>query len=224
MTDGSGTPRGVPLLFRTADKIELSFALRVAALATGAEPAIDSDGVTLAQRHIPTDRGHVLPLTFYGRHGTVRTISAARILDGDLAKDDVHDRIVVIGTTVTGGGDVFPTPFDPVMPGAEIVATAIAHLVTGDGIRLDPFTRAIDAVIGVVLTLILVGLATECRRPHSDRRRASGMGRRQFRRFLSRHLAERDTADRSRCATDPVIRRDPALAEPQPGAVFRQDQ
>ena len=158
MTDRSGTPRGVPMLFRTADKIELSFALRVAAFATGTEPTIDTNSVTLAQRRIPTDIGHILPLTFYGRHGTVRTISAARILDGEIAKEAVQNRIVVIGTTVTGGGDVFPTPFDPVMPGAEIVATTIAHLVAGDGIRLDLFTRAVDAIIAVALTLLLVGL------------------------------------------------------------------
>jgi adenylate cyclase len=156
--DKSGTPRGVPMLFRTHDKIELSFSLRAAALATGTEPTIETNSVTLAQGRIPTDVGHVLPLAFYGRHGTVRTISAARILDGDIAREAVRDRIVVIGTTVTGGGDVFSTPFDPVMPGAEIVATTIAHLVTGDGIRLDRFTRAVDAIVAVALTLLLVGL------------------------------------------------------------------
>lgn len=156
--DTSGTPRGVPMLFRTGDKIELSFSLRAASLATATEPTIEPDSVTLAQGPIPTDIGHVLPLSFYGRHGTVRTISAARILDGDIARDAVQDRIVVIGTTVTGGGDVFSTPFDPVMPGAEIVATTIAHLVTGDGIRLDRFTRAVDAIVALALTLLLVGL------------------------------------------------------------------
>jgi adenylate cyclase len=156
--DKSGTPRGVPMLFRTQDKIELSFSLRAAALATGTEPTIETNSVTLAERRIPTDVGHVLPLAFYGRHGTVRTISAARILDGEIGREALQDRIVVIGTTVTGGGDVFSTPFDPVMPGAEIVATTIAHLVTGDGIRLDRFTRAIDAMVAVALTLLLVGL------------------------------------------------------------------
>lgn len=156
--DKSGTPRGVPMLFRTQDKIELSFSLRAAALATGTEPTIETNSVTLAQRRIPTDVGHVLPLNFYGRHGTVRTISAARILDGEIAREALQDRIVVIGTTVTGGGDVFSTPFDPVMPGAEIVATTIAHLVTGDGIRLDRFTRAVDAIVAVALTLLLVSL------------------------------------------------------------------
>jgi adenylate cyclase len=64
----------------------------------------------------------------------------------------------VIGATVTGGGDVFPTPFDPVMPGVEIIATAITHLTTGDGILRDRSTRAIDAVLAIVLTLLLTGL------------------------------------------------------------------
>lgn len=156
--DKSGTPRGVPMLFRTGDRIELSFALRAAALTTGTEPTIETNSVTLAERRIPTDVGHVLPLAFYGRRGTVRTISAARILDGEVASEALQDRIVVIGTTVTGGGDVFSTPFDPVMPGAEIVATTIAHLVTGDGIRLDRFTRAVDAIVALALTLLLVAL------------------------------------------------------------------
>jgi len=70
----------------------------------------------------------------------------------------VRDRIVVIGTTVTGGGDFLSTPFDPVMPGVEVVATAIAHLVTGDGILHNRSTRAIDAVLAVTLTLLLVSL------------------------------------------------------------------
>src|SRR5579863_2875710 len=37
-TDQAGTPRSVPMLFRTADRVELSFPLRVAALAVGREP------------------------------------------------------------------------------------------------------------------------------------------------------------------------------------------
>ncbi len=157
-TDDSGTPRGVPMLFRTDDRIELSLPLRVAALATNAEPTIEVDSLRLAGRHVPMDIGHVLPLAFYGRHGTVPTISAASVLNGEIAKEAVRDRIVVIGATVTGGGDVFPTPFDPVMPGVEIIATAITHLMTGDGILRDRSTRAADAILAIALTLLLVGL------------------------------------------------------------------
>jgi adenylate cyclase len=157
-TDKSGTPRGVPMLFRTSDKVELSLPLRVAALATGSEPVIEANGLRLADSYIPTDIDHVLPLAFYGRQGTVPTISAAALLNGDVAPAALKDRIVVIGATVTGGGDVFSTPFDPVMPGLEIIATAIGQLTTGGVILRDRSTRAIDGISAVVLTLLLVGL------------------------------------------------------------------
>ncbi|HYI26765.1 MAG TPA: adenylate/guanylate cyclase domain-containing protein [Bradyrhizobium sp.] len=157
-TDKSGTPRGAPMLFRTSDKVELSFPLRVAALATGSEPVIQADSLTLAGRRIRTDIDHVLPIAFYGRHGAVSTISAASVLDGTVDQEAVRNRIVVIGATVTGGGDVFPTPFDPVMPGVEIIATAISQLMTGDGLLRDRSTRAADAILATVLTLLLVGL------------------------------------------------------------------
>jgi len=155
-TDISGTPRGFPMLFRTVDKVELSFPLRVAGLATGAEPAIQPDGLVLGKRRVSTDIDHVLPLAFYGRHGTVRTVSAAALLNGNVPPGALRDKIVVVGATVTGGGDTFSTPFDPVTPGVEIVATAIGHLMTGDGILRDRLTRGIDAALALVLTLLLV--------------------------------------------------------------------
>jgi adenylate cyclase len=158
ITDKSGTPRAAPMLFRAGDKIELSFPLRAAALAAGAEPTLEADNLTLAGRHIAMDIDLALPLAFYGRRGTVRTISAASLLSGTIDQEAVRDRIVVIGATVTGGGDIFPTPFDRVMPGVEIIATAIAHLTTGDGILRDRSTRALDAVLAILLTLLLTGL------------------------------------------------------------------
>jgi adenylate cyclase len=158
ITDQSGTPRAVPMLFRASDGIEMSLPLRVAALATGTDPTVEPNRLVLAGRSIPTDIDHVLPLAFYGHRGTIRTISAASVLDGELAREAIQGRIVVIGATVTGGGDFFPTPFDPVMPGVEIVSTAITNLITGDGILRDRSVRMIDAVFAVALALALVGL------------------------------------------------------------------
>jgi adenylate cyclase len=157
-TDPSGTPRGSPMLFRTADKIELSFPLRIAGLAEGVEPAIQVDGVLLGKRHVSTDIDHVLPLAFYGRRGTIRTVSAVALLNGEVPPASLRDRIVVIGATLTGGGDTFSTPFDRVTPGVEIVATAIGHLMSGDGLRRDRSTRAVDAALAVALTLAVVAL------------------------------------------------------------------
>jgi adenylate cyclase len=157
-TDASGTPRGVPMLVRSGDKVELSFPLQVAALASGNEPNVRRDSVILGTRRIPTDIDHILPLAFYGGRGTVRTVSAAAVLNDEVAGDVLRDRIVVIGASVTGGGDVFSTPFDPVTPGTEIMATAIGHVMTGDGMLRNPATRLADAVIALGLTMLLVSL------------------------------------------------------------------
>lgn len=155
-TDSSGTPRGFPMLFRTSDKIELSLPLRVAALASGENPVIEAERLMLGKQPVATDVDLVLPVAFYGRHGAIQTVSAAALLNDEVPSAVIADKIVVIGTTVTGGGDTFSTAFDPVTPGVEVAATAISHLMAADGILRDRFTRGVDAVMAVALTLLLI--------------------------------------------------------------------
>ena len=157
-TDQSGTPRFIPMLFKKGEEVQPSFPLRAVALAAGVDPVFEPGGIALGERHIRTDIGQSFPLTFYGPRGTIKTISAAAVLDGQLEAKDVTGKIVVLGTTVTGGGDVFPTPFDQVLPGVEVISTAIAQLVAGDATVRDRHIRLIDAGFAVGLPLILVGL------------------------------------------------------------------
>ena len=157
-TDQNGTPRAIPMLFRTSDRIEMSFPLRVAALAIGKEPVIEPDRLILDQRSVPTDVDHALSITYYGPRGTIRTISAASVLAGEADPETIRNRIVVVGATVTGGGDFFPTPFEPLMPGVEVLSTAIAQLMTGDGLSRDRSVRIADGIVAVMLPMVLVGL------------------------------------------------------------------
>src|SRR5580692_11759006 len=157
-TDQTGTPRSIPLLFRTPDMVELSFPLRVASLAIGKEPVIEPGRLTLGQRSVPTDVDHALPIAFYGPRRTIRTISAASVLAGDISPEDIRNRIVVLGATVSGGGDFFSTPFDRLLPGVEVISTAISHLVAGDGPLRDESVRIADGVVAVLLPTVLVGL------------------------------------------------------------------
>ena len=157
-TDQSGVPRFIPLFSRAADRLDAAFPLRVASVALGVEPLIESDGIRLGARRIPTDTGQRLPLTFYGPAGSIRTFSAADALDGKLPADAITGKVVVIGATVAGGGDVFPTPFDPILPGVEVMSTAITHLIAGDGMVRDSRTRQADAGIAIALPVLLVAL------------------------------------------------------------------
>jgi adenylate cyclase len=157
-TDQTGTPRAIPMLFRTSDRIEMSFALRVAALAIGKEPTIEPNRLILDQRSIPTDVDHALSITYYGPSQTIRTISAASVLAGEADPEAIHNRIVVVGATVTGGGDFFPTPFEPLMPGVEVLSTAIAQLMTGESLSRDRTVRIADGLVTVILPMVLIGL------------------------------------------------------------------
>jgi adenylate cyclase len=157
-TDQTGIPRSVPLLFRTDDSVAMSMPLRVAAVAIGKEPTIESDRVTLGQRSVAIDADLALPITFYGPRRTIRTISAASVLAGDVASDAIRNRIVVLGATVTGGGDFFPTPFEPLLPGVEVISTAITHLIAGDGVLRNRSVRIADGIVAVLLPVVLIGL------------------------------------------------------------------
>ena len=157
-TDQTGVPRSVPLLFRTEDTVEMSLPLRVAAAAIGKEPRIESNRVMLDRRSVSTDVDLVLPITFYGPRQTIRTISAASLLAGDIAPEAIRNRIVVLGATVTGAGDYFPTPFEPLLPGVEVISTAITHLMAGDGVSRSWSVRLADGVVAVVLPVVLTGL------------------------------------------------------------------
>lgn len=158
LTDQTGTPRYIPLISRGAARVDASFPLRVASLALGANPAFTPAALALGERRLATDVGQRLPLTFYGPRGTIPTFSAADALAGKLDSKAVEGRVVVIGSTVTGGGDVFPTPFDPVLPGVEVMSTAITRLIAGDSMVRDGNIRSFDALLAVALPVLIISL------------------------------------------------------------------
>jgi adenylate cyclase len=155
-TDPSGAARHLPLLFQTDRGLTPAFALRAATLFTGQDPVFTSDGVQIAERSLPLDLGSHLPLRFYGSHGAIETVSAASVLAGEVPAERLRDRIVVIGATATAVGDTFGTPFDPVTPGVEVLATGIAQLLGGAGLVRDNAVRRVDA--GMTFALALVGV------------------------------------------------------------------
>ncbi|MBR0780946.1 CHASE2 domain-containing protein [Bradyrhizobium iriomotense] len=157
-TGQSGSPLSVPMLFRTQDKVELSFPLRVATRALDKPLTIAPDRLMLGDRAVPTDSDFALPITYYGPRRTIRTVSAQSIFDGTLNRAAIENRIVVIGASVAGGGDFYPTPFDSLMPGVEVISTAITHLVAGDGIMRDHRVHIADALTAILLPVLLVGL------------------------------------------------------------------
>ncbi|MBV9064637.1 MAG: CHASE2 domain-containing protein, partial [Methylobacteriaceae bacterium] len=160
--DHGGTPRYVPLLIRSGAELLPCFALRASAAMAGSDPEIEPGGIRIEAAFSAVDIGYHLPLRFYGPRGTIPTISAQTILDGG-GGDVVRDRIALVGTTAIATADTFATAFDPVFPGVEVEATAVAHLLTGSGLIRNLATRRIDLAASVILPILTV-LALSLRR------------------------------------------------------------
>ncbi|TGD97958.1 CHASE2 domain-containing protein [Methylobacterium nonmethylotrophicum] len=157
-SDRNGTPRHLPLLIAEASGVLPAFSLRVAAAAAAADPVLDADSLTLGPVSSRLDLGFSLPLRFYGPKGTVRTLSAAAVLRNEGVAALLRDRIVLIGAAALGIADTFATPYDPVLPGVEVLATGVAHLVAGDALVRDRTVRRLDAGAAVGLAVLAAGL------------------------------------------------------------------
>ena len=157
-TDSSGVPRYIPMIYRTPDGVVPSFALAAASEALKAEPVLGPSQIEIAGRVREMDPGYHMPLRFYGPEGSLKRISAAQVLRGDLDPEALRGKIVVVGVTAAGASDTFATPFDRVAPGAEVFATAIGNLLAGDGLARTPSTRRIDAAGVVALPVFMIAL------------------------------------------------------------------
>ena len=115
-------------------------------------------GIRLGAQQVPTDAGMRM-LVNYRAPGKFDTVSAVDVLDGRVSPDRFAGRIVLIGTTAVGIGDVTPSPYGPTMPGVERHATLLASILNNEFLRHDDFTLAIDLAV-VLLCALSIGLAT----------------------------------------------------------------
>lgn len=151
-TDAGGTPRHIPLLFRTPGGLFPSLALRALGFYLGEPPSLTGEGLRLKDDVLTLDLGWHLPLNYYGPSGTVKTVSALALLDGSVEVADLEGRLVVLGVTATAVGDRFGTPFDQILPGVELQATGIANLLDGSALIRNNTIRSVDAGAAVLMT------------------------------------------------------------------------
>jgi adenylate cyclase len=143
VTDSSGAPRHIPLLYFTSHGLQPSLVLQAAALYLGAQPEIAIDQMRIGTRAIPTDFGFHLPLRSIGPTGSVRTVPARDFLSPTDNKA-LTSKVAVLGFTASAVGDRFVTPFDPVTPGVEVLAGAIGQLIGNGGLQRTAAIRNWD--------------------------------------------------------------------------------
>jgi adenylate cyclase len=115
------------------------------------------ESVQIGERFVPTDEAGRLFINYRGPTGVFPTYSISDILAERLPKGTFKGRIVIVGATAIGIGDIRTTPFGPLYPGPEVHASVIDNILTGDFIERPRWSRIFDLSAIVVLGL-LVGI------------------------------------------------------------------
>ena len=87
--------------------------------------------IRIGDIHVPTDAGGGVYLKF--RHfKKAAYIPAWKVLAGEVPQEDIEGRIILVGTSAPGLLDLRATPVDAAVPGIDIHAQVLEHLLTGN--------------------------------------------------------------------------------------------
>ena len=115
------------------------------------------DGVQIGERFIPTDEAGRLFINYRGPPQIFPTFSISDILAGKLPSGTFKNRIVLVGATALGIGDIRTTPFGHLFPGPVVHANVVDNILAGDFVERPRWSKVFDlfAIVGLGL---LVGL------------------------------------------------------------------
>ncbi len=167
LPDEDGVVRRLPLVIETGDGHVPALAMTAVAEYLRRPEVIDGpiDGGTIqhAGRSIPVDALNAMIVNYVAgsvdpdTSSSFHHVSYVDVLNGDIPPEAFNDRIVLIGATALGIGDLFWTPAGVQMSGVEIHANAVHTILTGNFLKGASSTVTILSIFALVL---LCGLAT----------------------------------------------------------------
>jgi len=118
-------------------------------------------------KRIPVDRKNSFWVNYPGDFSLFRRVSFADLVEHrGVSEEDLQrlfeGKVVIVGSTATGGGDFRPTPFSPAYPGVGIQASAVDTLLSGNYLRR--FQGPVSLVL-VLCAALLVNLLTRKNTP-----------------------------------------------------------
>jgi adenylate cyclase len=169
--------RRMPMLVRIGDTLFPSFAADMLRLAQGASTyMVKSSGasgekafgektgivkVRVGDFEIPTEADGQMWIRFTPE-AKERYLPAWKVLNGEIGKDDIEGRILLIGTSAAGLLDLRATPLDASVPGVSLHAQAIEQILQGSFLQRPDFATAAELlyilVIGVLIAFLIYRL------------------------------------------------------------------
>ena len=162
--------RRVPLVYRIGNEPVPSLAAELLRVGQGASTFIlkasNASGETSFGRNtglnhlkvgdieIPTDPDGAIFIKF--RQGNPAAyIPAWKVLSGQVSEADLAGQLVLIGTSAPGLLDLRATPLSSAIPGVEIHAQVLEHILAGRSLVRPDYALAIEETIMIVLGLLL---------------------------------------------------------------------
>jgi len=165
--------RHLPLTVRVADRLYPSLAAEAIRVGQGASgyliKAAGASGevnfgvksglthVRIGGAIVPTGANGQMWLRF-SHSDPRRFISAASLLDGGVAAEEIVGRIILVGTSAPGLFDLRATPLDAAVPGVEIHAQAIEQILLADHLHRPNFATGAELSFLMLFGLILAAV------------------------------------------------------------------
>jgi adenylate cyclase len=162
--------RRMPMVMRIGDTLYPSLAGDLLRLAQGASTFIvkssgasgeksfgEKSGIVsmkIGQFEVPTSADGQMWMRFTP-HSKTRYLPAWKVLNGEIGQDDIQGRILLIGTSAAGLGDLRATPLEASVPGVELHAQAIEQIVQGTFLQRPDFATPAELLYILVLGLLI---------------------------------------------------------------------
>ena len=110
--------------------------------------------IRIGQVEVPTDNSGAVYLKF--RHyNRAAYIPAWKVLAGEVPKNDIEGRIILVGTSAPGLLDLRSTPLDAAIPGVEMHEQVIEQLLTGRFLTRPDYAIGLEQFVILAFSIVL---------------------------------------------------------------------
>lgn len=163
--DPDGVLRRAPLLIAYNERLYPSLALAAYIRAYGAKQVVLNvhsgtvESIVVGETAIPVDARGSLLIHYRGKAKSFPFISAGDILLDRVSSEQVADKIVFIGSTAVGTGELHAAPLDSLFPGTEVHTTLIDNIFRKDFLSRPHWVLGFEFLCvfgsGLISTLLL---------------------------------------------------------------------
>ncbi len=164
--DDDGTIRHNPLLVRYGNNLYPSLALeatrlfllldKISLVTAPYDNKETLEGIQLGKQIIPTDDKSRVIIPFRGRKMTFKYYSATDVLNKKIAPHTLDGKLVFVGTSAIGLGDLQSTAIQNAFPGVEVHATIADGILTNNFAYTPPWASGAQLAITVLLGILLI--------------------------------------------------------------------